>query len=106
MISMIEHYPNIFSISLHHGGHFINFPGRRYENESHTFVDLLDIEKFSVHEIDSIMEDLGYDGNGKVMYYYFLVPNHDLDFGLRTLGDDNDIINLRQYVAKHKMIEV
>lgn len=51
-------------------------------------MDLIDNDLFSVHDIDDMMEELGYVEEGKVMYYHFKRPLGDLDFGLFALGSD------------------
>nr|GFB65514.1 polyamine oxidase 1 [Tanacetum cinerariifolium] len=75
----------MFSIKLHYGGVFIVSPNRKYNNANITFVDLIDSDQFSVHEIDSMLEDLGQDGH-RVMSYHFLKPGCDLDNGLEPLA--------------------
>ncbi|CAI9265245.1 unnamed protein product [Lactuca saligna] len=45
---------------LYHGGEFTKFPGRKYIKGKQTYIDLLDMDTFSVHDIDEMMEQLGY----------------------------------------------
>ncbi|KAJ9566566.1 hypothetical protein OSB04_002532 [Centaurea solstitialis] len=66
-----EHYETLFTMRINHGGYFTKFPGRRYIRGKHHYVDLLDSEKFSVHGLDAIMLELGYQGDHE-MYYHFL----------------------------------
>ncbi|CAI9291584.1 unnamed protein product [Lactuca saligna] len=99
-------HPTVFSIRMHHGGEFTSFLGRKYIRGKQTFVDLLDIDTFSVHDIDEMMEDLGYASVGKPLYYHFQRPLGDLDFGLFALASDEDVRYLESFVAKHKLIEV
>ncbi|CAI9293936.1 unnamed protein product [Lactuca saligna] len=99
-------HPTMFSIRMHHGGEFTSLPGRKYIRGKQTFVDLLDIDTFSVHDIDEMMEDLGYASIGKPLYYDFQRPLGDLDFGLFALASDEDVCYLGSFVAKHKLIEV
>ncbi|GJS76062.1 retrovirus-related pol polyprotein from transposon TNT 1-94 [Tanacetum coccineum] len=40
------------------------------------------------------------------MYYHFKIPNNNLDFGLQTLGNDADVMNLVRHVDKYRLIEV
>ncbi|CAI9287775.1 unnamed protein product [Lactuca saligna] len=75
---------------MHHGGEFTSFPGRKYICGKQTFVDLLDIDTFSVHDIDKMIEDLGYTSVGKPLYYHFQRPFGDLDFGLFALASKGD----------------
>nr|KAJ0187464.1 hypothetical protein LSAT_V11C900468320 [Lactuca sativa] len=100
-------HPTIFSVRLHHGGQFTKFPGRKYIKGKQNYVDLLDIDTFSIHDIDEMMEELGYiDSDQTLLYYHFLRPFGDLDFGLFALGSDQDVHHLGTYVANHKLIDV
>ncbi|KAK1411406.1 hypothetical protein QVD17_37955 [Tagetes erecta] len=100
-------YPNMFSIKLHHGGSLTPFPGSTYNGGKVSFIDLVDIEKFSVHELDGIMGELDYPLDEQPIYYHFLVPGEtQLDFGLRALGNDKDVLNLSKYVSENKVIDV
>ncbi|GJV67268.1 mutator type transposase [Tanacetum coccineum] len=95
----------LFSIRIHHGGSFTSSPGRSYINGQTHIVDELDSDEFSVHEIDSIVEELGNDGH-KVMFYHFLKPDSDLDYGLQPLGSDQDVLFMAKYVEEgHKLID-
>nr|KAJ0211683.1 hypothetical protein LSAT_V11C400165310 [Lactuca sativa] len=49
-------YPTLFTIKLHHGGEFTKFPDVNYIDGTVTYVDMVDIEEFSVHEMDAIMK--------------------------------------------------
>lgn len=42
----------------------------------------------------------------KIMYYHFKMPDKTLDWGLRALACNDDIVNLAQYVKDNKVIEV
>nr|KAJ0199300.1 hypothetical protein LSAT_V11C600321330 [Lactuca sativa] len=98
-------HPTMFSIELHHGGKFTKFPGIKYIEGVVAYIDVVDIEEFSIHEMDSIMLDLGYVVP-PVIYYHFRLPNEGLDFGLRALGNDDDVRNLSKYVSENKLIKV
>lgn len=100
-----EGQPTLFTIKLYHGGEFTKFPDVSYVDGSIVYVDLVDIDEFSIHEMDAIMKGLGYSVP-PVIYYHFLVPNGDFHFGLRPLGNDDDLRNLAQYVKDHKRIRV
>nr|KAJ0200832.1 hypothetical protein LSAT_V11C600321840 [Lactuca sativa] len=52
--------PTWFSIKLHHGGKFTKLPDIKYIGGEVRYVDYVDIDEFSVHELDAIMLDLGY----------------------------------------------
>ncbi|GKB35945.1 mutator type transposase, partial [Tanacetum coccineum] len=62
-------------MKVHHGGKFTSRPNRKYVFGKH------------------------------VMFYQFKRPNKTLDWGLRALGKDDEIVNLIKYVSQHKGIE-
>ncbi|GJW91550.1 mutator type transposase [Tanacetum coccineum] len=96
----------LFFIKLHYGGVFTKSPNRKYINGNITFVDMIDSDEFSVHEIDSMLEDLGQDGH-RVMFYHFLKPGCDLDNGLEHIACDRDVVVLGNYVTQGlKLVEV
>ncbi|GKA49008.1 zinc finger MYM-type protein 1-like protein [Tanacetum coccineum] len=96
---------NMFSLMIHHGGVFVGFPERRYVNGQEAYIDLIDIDTFSVLELSSFMKELGYT-HGRPMFYHFRVPNNDLDYGLKALACDEDVITLSKHVGEHKLINV
>ncbi|KAL8193682.1 hypothetical protein R6Q57_026374 [Mikania cordata] len=88
-------FPNLFSIKLHHGGEFTRFPDRSYNGGKVVFANMLNIEKFSVHELDQLMSTIGYSDED-VRYYHYLAPGSDLDYGIRALGSDSDVIGFSE----------
>nr|KAJ0213339.1 hypothetical protein LSAT_V11C400157690 [Lactuca sativa] len=100
-----ERVPTMFTIKLHHGGNFTKLLNTKYVKGEVRYIDLVDIDDFSVHELDAMMLELGYSVP-PVIYYHFRIPHEDLDFGLRALGNDNDVLNLAQYIGDNKVIEV
>ncbi|CAI9293427.1 unnamed protein product [Lactuca saligna] len=66
----------------------------------------IDIDEFSVHDIDEMMDILGWMEEGKLLYYQIKRPLSDLDTSLFALACDSDIKHFRIYVEKHKLIEV
>ncbi|KAL4587589.1 hypothetical protein LXL04_000461 [Taraxacum kok-saghyz] len=98
-------HPTLCTIKLYHGGEFTKFPNVRYVEGKVNYVDNVDIEEFSIFQLDVIMKGLCYKGT-QVMYYHFLVPGGDFHFGLRPLGNDDDFYNFAQYVREHKIMRV
>lgn len=92
-------------MKVHHGGRFTNMPGRKYISGKVQFVDLVDSELFTVEVLNNIVKLLKYDPK-QIMYYHFKLPRKSLDWGLRALASDDDIVNMINYVGKHKVIEV
>ncbi|KAI3685979.1 hypothetical protein L1987_79648 [Smallanthus sonchifolius] len=58
-------FPNLFSIRLHHGGCLTNGYGHAYVSGKINFMDLIDIDRFSVHEIGEMMISLGQEFGSK-----------------------------------------
>ncbi|CAI9278342.1 unnamed protein product [Lactuca saligna] len=98
-------HPTLFTIKLYHGGEFTKFPDVQYIDGSVNYVDMVDIDTFSVHELDAIMKGFRY-GVPPVIYYHFLVPGGDFHFGLKPLGNDDDLRTFAQYVCDHKIMRV
>ncbi|KAL4559536.1 hypothetical protein LXL04_031677 [Taraxacum kok-saghyz] len=88
-----EGHPTLFTIKLYHGGEFTNFRDRKYIDGKVNYVDMVDIDEFSIHDLDAIMRGLRY-AVPPYIYYHFLVPNGDFQFGFRPLGNDADLLNL------------
>lgn len=84
---------------------FTKYPGRRYVGGSIDYVDYVDMDVFSVHELDDMMKEIGYI-NGEPIYYHFLIPEIEIDYGLLPLGNDSDVLLLSKHVANHKEIMV
>ncbi|CAI9279971.1 unnamed protein product [Lactuca saligna] len=98
-------HSHLFTIELRHGGKLTPFPNVRYVKGKLTYIDLVDIDEFSVHELDAMMLELGYVVP-PVIYSHFRIPNEDLIFGLRALGNDQDVCNLAKYTGANKVIQV
>ena len=96
----------MFSIKVHYGGKFTDRPDRTYEGGYYGFVDIVDVDEFSVHEMDAMVEELGNDGHS-IMFYHFLIPSESLDNGLQPLASDKDVLNMCKYVRLgHKLLNV
>ncbi|GJV38114.1 hypothetical protein Tco_1410591 [Tanacetum coccineum] len=100
-----EKYPALFSMKIHHAGKFKELEKMRYVNGLVAYVDGFDIEQFSVHELNVVMEELGYV-NDDPIYYHYMIPGTDLDIGLRALGNDLDVLGLAKYIKDNKLIMV
>ncbi|CAI9267001.1 unnamed protein product [Lactuca saligna] len=84
---------------------FTKYLGRRYIGGSIDYVDYVDMDVFSVHELDDMLKEIGYI-NSELIYYHFLIPEIEIDYGLLPLGNDSDILLLSNHVANHKEIMV
>ncbi|KAI3704867.1 hypothetical protein L1987_75096 [Smallanthus sonchifolius] len=93
--------PDLFTVEFHHGGEFSTFPDITYERGKVDFVDKVNSELFSVIIMNEMILSLGYSKKD-VMKYHFKIPGEDLDFGLRPLSNDSDVISLLKYSQNHK----
>nr|KAJ0210119.1 hypothetical protein LSAT_V11C400224430 [Lactuca sativa] len=84
---------NFFTLKIHHGGFFSKFPGRKYVEGRLAFYDFVDTDLFSVHDLNDMIREIGYSADD-TMYYHYRIPNLDLDFGLKALGNDQDVISM------------
>ncbi|KAK1419396.1 hypothetical protein QVD17_28563 [Tagetes erecta] len=97
--------PDTFTLKFYHGGKFTMPPGRKYVKGWVSYVDMVDRDVFSMHEVNDMIGYFGYLAKD-MLFINFRVPNLDLDHGLRALGNDHDVLDLFSYVAEHKTIEV
>ncbi|KAJ9541381.1 hypothetical protein OSB04_027887 [Centaurea solstitialis] len=67
-------------------------PGRKYLVGKCQFVDLVNTDKFSVHELNAMMKEIGYTDDDVATFYHFKIPGSNLDYGLR--GNDLDVFEL------------
>ncbi|GJY78500.1 transposase, MuDR [Tanacetum coccineum] len=94
-------HPEVFSMKLFHGGTFTPTPNRRYFGGKVQYIDLLDIEQFTITIIHSIVKMLKYDTRD-IMYYHFKIPDKNLDWGLKALASDDDIVYLLNLSSSSK----
>ncbi|GKB68680.1 hypothetical protein Tco_0930092, partial [Tanacetum coccineum] len=96
----------LFSLKIHYAGCFTESPGRKYVNGDFAFFDCIDIDEFSVHEVNEMVKKISFSGRN-IMYYSFLKPGMNLDIGLYALGNDDDARIMSEYIRLgYKMIEV
>ncbi|KAL4565821.1 hypothetical protein LXL04_029927 [Taraxacum kok-saghyz] len=79
---------NYFTLKLHYGGVFTKVPGRKYKNGNVAYFDFVDIDIFSVHDINEMVRYIGYLTKTPLFYQY-CKPNICLDYGLMPLGRVN-----------------
>ncbi|GKA51151.1 transposase, MuDR [Tanacetum coccineum] len=101
-------YGKIFAFLLpylNHGGKFTPSPIRMYVRGKVNYVDNIDVDLFNVDELHMFLQDLGYDPK-QLMLYHYKLPNKSLDYGLRPLIFDADVVSLINLVANCKVVEV
>nr|KAJ0200898.1 hypothetical protein LSAT_V11C600303910 [Lactuca sativa] len=103
--SRYEGYDNYFTLKRHYSGVFTKSPGRKYVDGTVSYIDDVDTDLFSVHELDDMDRELGYKGE-QTLYYPLCIPEFPLDYGLLPLGNDQDVLKLVSYVPKHRLVKV
>ncbi|GJW76436.1 retrovirus-related pol polyprotein from transposon TNT 1-94 [Tanacetum coccineum] len=68
------------------------------------YVDNIDVDLFNVDEVHMFVPDLGYDPK-QLMFYHFNLPNKSLDYGLRPLSCDADVVSLIN-IVEHLSVEI
>ncbi|KAL4556796.1 hypothetical protein LXL04_034958 [Taraxacum kok-saghyz] len=58
LIVVYDGHPTLFTIKLYHRGEFTNFRDRKYTKGNVNYVDMMDIDEFSIHELNAIMGGL------------------------------------------------
>nr|GEU48041.1 transposase, MuDR [Tanacetum cinerariifolium] len=74
-VTIYDTYKEFFSVNVHHGGSFTPKGGMEYILGDISFVDLLDVNGFSVHTVGDIVKELGYS-EIEVRYYHFMIPGN------------------------------
>nr|GEU92855.1 hypothetical protein [Tanacetum cinerariifolium] len=89
----------LFSLKVNYDGYFTESPGRRYVNGDFAYFDCndIDIDKFSVHELNDMVKKIGFSGKN-IIDYSFLKPGMSLDIGLYALGNDEDVMRMAEYI--------
>ncbi|GJW12866.1 hypothetical protein Tco_1578693 [Tanacetum coccineum] len=80
-------------------------PGRSYIGGQVSSVNVVDIDEFCLHDLKDMVVKLGY-GVADLMYFHFLRPRLDLDYGMRPLNVDADVLEMTKYVKDYKIILV
>ncbi|CAI9280922.1 unnamed protein product [Lactuca saligna] len=102
---LIRLHPALIKITIHHGGFFTELLGRKYVEGKLAFFDVIDTDLFSVHGLNDMICEIGYYAD-ETMYYHYRIPNLDLNFGLKALGNDQGVIYMAQYVPQNKVLNV
>ncbi|GJZ88472.1 hypothetical protein Tco_0660254 [Tanacetum coccineum] len=97
--------PKSLTFEIHHGGWFTPTPSRSYIRGEVSSVNVVDIDEFCLHDLKDMVVKLGY-GVEDLMYCHFLIPSLRLDYGLRSLNFDADVLEMSKYVKDYKIILV
>ena len=82
------------------------FPDREYVGGAEDIFDRVDIDVFSVFDLDQMVLQLGYTGKNEPLFYHYLSPMSTLDDGLFPLSCDKDVRCLSSLLVSFKLIEV
>ncbi|PWA98378.1 F-box domain-containing protein [Artemisia annua] len=96
----------VFCLKINHGGAFTSPLKVRYKGGKVNWIDTIDSEKFSVVEVATMMQELGYENGSSGMDFFYKLRNSDLDSGLRKLETDKDALELMSHVSKYKVIDL
>ena len=69
----------------------MRFPNREYVGGTEDIFDMVDIDVFSVFDLDEMVLKLGYTGQTEPLFYHYLSPMSSLDHGLFPLSSDDDV---------------
>ncbi|KAL4590301.1 hypothetical protein LXL04_003229 [Taraxacum kok-saghyz] len=89
---------SLVTVTLYHGREFTIFPKVKFIDGDISFIDMVGIDKFPVHQVDKLSKVwpiLYY-----VIYYHYFefeIPNGGFHFTLRALGNDEDVCNLEKF---------
>ena len=91
-----------FSIEIQHGGFFVGHGNMRsYVDEKIDFFDDLEADTWSLLWFDDFVEQLGYQKNDRLKFYW-LLPGKTLADGLRIIAQDKDTNIMASIVTKVK----
>nr|GEZ07520.1 transposase, mutator type [Tanacetum cinerariifolium]GEZ08801.1 transposase, mutator type [Tanacetum cinerariifolium] len=97
--------PKSVTFEIHHARCFTPTPDRSYVDGHVSLVTIVDLKEFCLHNLKDMEGKLGY-GVGNLMYYHFLGPRLDLDYGLDPLNIDADVLEMAMYVKDNIFILV
>ena len=94
-----------FWIRFEYGGTFTEPPHRRYEHGKVAYFDYVDTDVFSLHDLDDMFIELGYQKENTMCFMYCM-PDHSLDNGLMHLGSDGDVRKFVSFIPTHRQLNV
>ncbi|GJY58995.1 hypothetical protein Tco_0458887 [Tanacetum coccineum] len=102
-LTQYDGHPELVFFEIHHGRCFTPTPNRSYVGGHVSYVDVVNIDEFCLHDLKEMVVKLGY-GVAGLMYYHFLRPRLSLDYGLHLLTVDADVLELATYIKDNKII--
>lgn len=91
-----------FTVEVHHGGFFVGHGNlKSYVDEKVDFFYYLEADTWCLLSFDDFVEQLGYQKDGKLKFYW-LLPGMTFPDGLRILLEDKDTNTMANVVSKVK----
>lgn len=84
-----EYGCSLFTVKMRHGGRIEGDKYKSYVGAEVDYFDLCDGDRMSMHEINDMVKECGY--NKDVILYYYLDPRSDINNGLKELQTDEHI---------------
>ena len=89
-----------FSVEINHGGFFVgNGNNMSYVNGSVIWYDFLDIQTWSPAMVENVVEDIGYEMQGRIKVHYCIPVLTIRTNGLRQIRSEHDIIQMSEFVC-------
>nr|GEY42186.1 transposase, mutator type [Tanacetum cinerariifolium]GEY43042.1 transposase, mutator type [Tanacetum cinerariifolium]GEY48834.1 transposase, mutator type [Tanacetum cinerariifolium] len=97
--------PKSLTLEIYHGGWFTPTHYRSYIGGQVSFVNVVNIDEFCLHDLKDMVVKLGY-GVEYLMHCHFLILSLGLDYGLHSLNVDVDVLEMSKYVKDYKIMLV
>jgi hypothetical protein len=98
---------NLFSVELEHNVFFFVFCGKgaglTYVQPSIAYIDYCNTETWSLLWIEDILQQLGYERDGK-LHVYWSPPGKEICEGLLRIERDADILEMIKATENHKTL--
>ncbi|GJW37387.1 hypothetical protein Tco_0060307 [Tanacetum coccineum] len=93
-------------MKIHHNGEFFKPLERRYKFVVLDYVDPIDCDMFSIHELYGMLKELGLGDDNKILFMHFRIIGMSLDDGFVPLIANAYVIKLLNYVPTCKEAKV
>ncbi|XP_052114171.1 uncharacterized protein LOC127745472 [Arachis duranensis] len=98
-----EEMPERLKLIFHHGGKFETYPGENFIYTSDLYDEWVGVDEnyLDVFAVTCYYRELGYD---KAEACWFLDPKDGLDFGLRRLQVDQDVVSIIEHCHENNNV--
>jgi hypothetical protein len=88
-----------FSVGIHHGGYFVGTKtNRTYVDGGLIWYDEVDSLTWSTLMVENLVEEIGYEMQGRIKVHYVLPILTLSNNGLRRIKDEDDIVFMLKFV--------